>query len=301
MSESDLSLAAPIGTAPLILPSIVNVSPRNGDRTGYRCMSLPRKTRRRVLLALSGLAWPLTTRLERLAEVMGVRYLLRRIYWRLFFHLAPLRSRRHAIAISPPLNEYPVFVDLFARLRFDDVAFDVGAHFGGYTLPLANVLSGEQVIAFEPHPKNVARLERRLNHYDLDATPLEYALSDRSGIADLRIGRIHASHRLTERGTGETIRVRSARGDELVENGCPTPTVLKIDAEGAELAVIRGLSDTLSTRVRLVYCEFHPTLHREPDRSRSELIDELTSLGFEVQQIHEHEGREYFRAESVRD
>jgi len=49
------------------------------------------------------------------------------------------------------------------------------------------------------------------------------------------------------------------RGDTFVDRtNVPSPTVVKVDVEGAELDVLAGLERALSTTCRLVYCEIHP-------------------------------------------
>ncbi len=87
----------------------------------------------------------------------------------------------------------PAQTALFCKVvKPGDVVYDVGAHFGYYTL-LASKLVGTEgrVLAFEPSPPNLARLYR---HIELNRCSnvqvLELAVSDREGIAhfETRIG-----------------------------------------------------------------------------------------------------------------
>jgi FkbM family methyltransferase len=70
-------------------------------------------------------------------------------------------------------------------IRPGDVVFDVGAHYGYYTL-LSSALAGPKgkVFAFEPSPGNIPRLKKHLdiNHCD-NVQVIELALSDHEGSA----------------------------------------------------------------------------------------------------------------------
>ena len=48
--------------------------------------------------------------------------------------------------------------------------------------------------------------------------------------------------------------------DELVSSGeLPPPTVVKIDVEGAELAVLEGMRETIGAHRPAIICELHDT------------------------------------------
>lgn len=65
--------------------------------------------------------------------------------------------------------------------------------------------------------------------------------------------------------TAETIKVAVTRGDALIENkNLPYPSVIKIDVEGYEEEVLKGLLATLTRpECRAVFCEMHFTLLAE--------------------------------------
>jgi hypothetical protein len=75
--------------------------------------------------------------------------------------------------------------------------------------------------------------------------------------------------------------VSVVEGDVLVKNdNLPTPTAVKIDVEGSEYAVIKGLQKTLADpRCRLVCLEIHPQF-LPPGISPGDIITMLKSLGF---------------------
>jgi len=75
-------------------------------------------------------------------------------------------------------------------------------------------------------------------------------------------------------------------GDDVVGDGVPAPTIVKIDVEGAEVNVLRGLSDTLKRdKCRLVCIEVHEDHLDQFDTSRMELISMLEAAGFETSEL----------------
>jgi FkbM family methyltransferase len=205
------------------------------------------------------------------------------------------------------LPERPIIEDLIGRMRPSDVFYDVGANVGVYACLADSVLDTE-VVAFDPEPDNARRLAENVALNDADVTLYRYALSDEAGTAEFAVrlfdgesqtgpaGHSLVAGHVTE---GTTITVETVVGDEFVASeGLPTPTVVKIDVEGAEWQVLTGLRETLSRpECRLVYCELHDTALRSQGRSPDEVIALLEQLGYEVEVAFERAGDPFVRAE----
>jgi len=75
-------------------------------------------------------------------------------------------------------------------------------------------------------------------------------------------------------------RLLDKNGDDFISNNYLTiPNVIKIDVEGAELEVLKGLEDTIKQKkCRAIFCEVHP---KYLNTDVSELINFLTNKGFE--------------------
>jgi FkbM family methyltransferase len=138
---------------------------------------------------------------------------------------------------------------LFRRLvPKDGVVIDVGANIGQYTLLAAmQTGSGGRVYAFEPDPLNAGALERSIsrNGFGERVDLLRFAVADRSGEAILRVRADRTrSHLLRDEVTcrqSDAISVRTITLDEFAEErGLDRLDVVKVDAEGADLAVLRG-------------------------------------------------------------
>lgn len=129
-------------------------------------------------------------------------------------------------------------------LRPGDIAFDIGAHVGYYTaLFRLAVGAAGTVYAFEPMPATWRRLWRNMlfNRFN-NVTPLPLALADRSGTATFHLhpGNEGESSLVRAEG-GESCVVRLATLDELFVGALlQRPRVMKLDAEGVEMQILRG-------------------------------------------------------------
>lgn len=144
-----------------------------------------------------------------------------------------------------------------------DLAFDIGAHVGNRTRTLLKL--GARVVAVEPQPAFAAFLARSLRNR---ATLVRAAVGELEGEAELRISRRHPTVSTLSEGfiasVGKTegfrhvewdgsARVAVTTLDRLIaEHG--VPAFVKIDVEGHEAAILRGLT----TPVRLVAFEYVP-------------------------------------------
>jgi FkbM family methyltransferase len=125
-------------------------------------------------------------------------------------------------------------------VRKDDIAYDVGAHVGYFSVLMGDIVgSGGKVIAFEPRGLNLGYLQKHVavNHCD-NVEIVAKALGDHSGQAKLETRTGSGTGYISETGD-EDVEISSI--DDLVESGSlPAPTFLKIDVEGGEMAVLRG-------------------------------------------------------------
>jgi FkbM family methyltransferase len=163
----------------------------------------------------------------------------------LMYYGIPLRNRALA-------RFYAQFV------RSGDLCFDVGAHVGNRLWAFSKL--GARVVALEPHPDCMRLLDRwygRHAHVEL----VELAVGAESGTRTLFISErtptvstisaewiaaVKATPGFRRVRLDRTISVRVVTLDELI--ACyGVPVFCKIDVEGAELDVLRGLSYPLKT------------------------------------------------------
>lgn len=208
-------------------------------------------------------------------------------------------------------GERAVLADLLERLTPDDTVLDAGANVGLYACLAGATLRGGRLVAVEPHPANADRLEANLELNGVDARVVRRALASADGDGRLAVpanragdGRnaLVSTAEPTSAGSAdegsERIDVDVAAGDTLIDRGeIPSPTVIKIDVEGAEFDVFRGLEATLSrSDCRLVYCEVHPTLLESFSATPTDVESFLRDRGFELERIQEWKDRYVIRA-----
>jgi FkbM family methyltransferase len=127
--------------------------------------------------------------------------------------------------------------------------FDIGTHFGQYTLmAAAEVGPTGAVHSFEPGPIQFGFLSRNvaLNHCK-NVSLNNVALSDQEGEMDFvvpSLGSLGQSHLATAGETGHKAQVITLDG-YCEKNGIKKIDVMKVDVEGAEMQVFRGANNVL--------------------------------------------------------
>ena len=172
--------------------------------------------------------------------------------------------------------EEPIARWFFAGNPSGDRVWDVGAHQGNYSC-LAVAL-GARVRAFEPTPGGHARTVENLDgNTGVEAvspfTVDERALSDHSAHGTTATVPACSNTATIEDDAG-TYEAPVVAGDSLDE----TPDRIKIDVEGHERAVLRGLTETLPDVERIVV-----EVHGGGDGQGC--LDILQAAGFEVRAL----------------
>lgn len=173
-------------------------------------------------------------------------------------------------------------MDWIARcVRPGMTVVDVGANVGKVAKPLAAAVGPTgQVVAIEPH----AQLADQLR--GCGATVLTLALGDHDGVVGLHHSRLtpHASVYLENvlEPIDQVEVVRLATLDQLQQTGeVPTPVhAIKIDAQGAEAAIVRGASQLLARDRPAVFLEIWPMGLTHAGSSVAALCDTLDALGY---------------------
>ena len=172
--------------------------------------------------------------------------------------------------------ELAVLADLLSP---GDLVVDVGANIGTFTVALA--AHGAQVVAFEPAERARDALQRSVERNDLTerVRVLPVALHDQRSTVRFVTGN-DVGNRIVEAPTSDSsdvVWVDTDRLDTVVEEHPDVfdrpISVLKIDAEGADKAVLRGALATLSAD--------RPVVMVETWGGGSTIRDLLASLGYD--------------------
>jgi FkbM family methyltransferase len=171
------------------------------------------------------------------------------------------------------------------------VLWDIGANIGAISLPLLAKHSGLSSILFEPSAEVAGRLVRNLSiNPDLlgRAKIMNVALSDGEGLTEFYVSNEPFNSGTAGLGFSHNrfrfpVNVQAYTGDSLIAAGkCSAPHLIKIDVEGFEINVFRGLRQTLA--------KYHPPIVFEHSlyrlRERGSPADEVTgflkSMGYAV-------------------
>jgi len=142
---------------------------------------------------------------------------------------------------------------------------DVGAHIGFYTILAAEKVGKKgKVIAIEPELKNYEQLlsNIRLNNFQ-NVIPKRLALANYKGSSKLYISPLSMAHSLYKR-DGE-IYLKASKvlvntiDNLLKELALKKIDVLKIDAEGAEMSILKGADRTLkdNPNMKIIIASYH--------------------------------------------
>lgn len=209
------------------------------------------------------------------------------------FHTETDREHRR---IRTLMYETDILEAVLESIAPGDVFYDIGANVGVYTCFVGQ--HADRVVAFEPHEKTAARLRENAELNDIDVAVYQKAVADYEGTASLT----HPRRSPEELGTGEFSVVPMDDATDVAEidvtqidtvvqrEDLPQPTVAKIDVEGAELQVLDGGEETLSS-CRELFVEVH-TDHVDVE----EVVSRLTDVGFEVTTLKERGNTEFLRA-----
>lgn len=248
------------------------------------------------------------------ARALGVQELLRSAYFRLnapngkvrvsvagisaeFYVKNPSELRRiegPTCTTAVSSSERESLELLIRMLRPGDIVFDIGANIGIYSVLLAKAVGqGGRVFAFEPDSRNQARLAENILLNNLkNVQCFQKALGDEKQRAKLYLRKDDPcqSSLTTPQTPGEHLEevVEVVEGDVLrAASDLPVPRVVKIDVEGHEHKVIKGLHRTLAEPAcQLVCCEIHP--HLLKDIAPQQLVQLLGSLGFVKVDVRQH-------------
>lgn len=147
--------------------------------------------------------------------------------------------------ISP---EYEYWMWKYLKLKTGEVFLDIGAHVGKYSFMASKIVGRKGlVIAVEPHPLNFYCLIKGIQLNNLkNVIPLNIAAWDKNQKIKLFIGEASGGHSLIKNSNMGYIDVEGRRLDDVLKDlNINRVDWIKIDAEGVEIKVIKGLKETI--------------------------------------------------------
>lgn len=179
------------------------------------------------------------------------------------------------------------------RDAYDDLAslagpnvqtvIDGGAHYGGSSEAFLRLFPRAKVIAFEPQPKCIAKINARIgDNPRFTVEPL--ALSDREGEATFHVPAADFTASLLTPGQSfgatETLTVRVTTLDSFPAD------VIKLDLQGNELAALKGATKILPG-VKAVLCEVNFVPRYDGCALAHDVMSFLAGYGLQFHRFYE--------------
>ncbi|MEU6706678.1 FkbM family methyltransferase [Streptomyces wuyuanensis] len=174
-------------------------------------------------------------------------------------------------------------------VRAGDLVVDVGAHYGCYTLPLAQIVAdGGEVVAMEParHARRVLSRNLSMNNAS-NVRLLPFAAGDKAARADLHLhtdrSRASLSGIPSDEATG-TDSVEVVRLDDVLP-GDRRVSFIKFDVEGFEAKALEGSSAVLTRDRPVVVFEYAPSATIAAGLPAQGAWDLLKSHGYRMHRV----------------
>jgi FkbM family methyltransferase len=190
------------------------------------------------------------------------------------------------------------FVRCIEACRGKSCVLDVGAHIGLVTLPAASVMAeGGVLYAFEPAVANEQILHLHLKLNGCSNVVVTQSLAGDKDAAEVDFYESFGPHGqnaivlkskttlISEHGGYSRTKRRQVSLDSFCCERKLAPEVIKIDVEGAELGVLEGAREILTTYRPVVYLSVHPREIKLAGRSLEELQHLIASLDYTLTTI----------------
>lgn len=221
------------------------------------------------------------------------------LWWKvnqLFFHLPAIikiqdniqcicypESSYGGTIVYSTLPEYPEMVLLLNYLKPSSIFFDIGANMGMYSLLAASKITKGKIYAFEPNPKILDILYQniKLNSLEKNIEVVEKVVSDKNGSEMFSIQHVSEYSHISYKSASGDLSIPSVKLDNFCKNErVPFIDMIKIDVEGAEIKVLKGLERYLKNkRVELLIVELSGDSYLYGSRHQ-ETINYLNNLEY---------------------
>jgi FkbM family methyltransferase len=171
------------------------------------------------------------------------------------------------------------------------IVVDVGAFIGGYTYLFSEL--GSKVYAFEPVPYlfNILRFHCSLSNLKNVITENK-AVADNEGYLKLILSEGDVQdNRLAYAENTNYILVNTISLDKYFEKQSVLPDIVKIDVQGADYKVIKGMMNLIKKNNLIIFCEFWPEGIRRCGDDPLEFLKFISNLGFKIFEIDNKNNR----------
>jgi FkbM family methyltransferase len=171
-----------------------------------------------------------------------------------------------------------------AYIQPDSWVLDIGANIGVHAVQFADLAPQGKIVCLEPARSTFNFLLRNVGSL-ANVIPLNAALSDTSGVQDFFVAADDAYSGLKDTQRKRIVRQESVacfRADDLLLPLLAGHRVdlIKIDVEGFELHVLRGMAALIAKYRPVIFCEIFGGEHSNPDPQGT--VAYAVSLGYDA-------------------
>jgi len=189
--------------------------------------------------------------------------------------------------------EVPITNYVKNNLKDGQWAIDVGANIGYYSLLFSGLVGKNgKVFSFEPEKSNFEILKKNLAVNSINNVQIEnVAISNTDSEGKLYLSKIAGQHKIYSSfsDTGKTADIKILTLDSWFKKNqidYRKISFIKIDVEGAELAVVEGMTSLLTNKNLTVILEFSPKMINDFGKKSERLPKLFTENGFEIYAVN---------------
>lgn len=168
-------------------------------------------------------------------------------------------------------------------IKENDVILDVGGNIGFHSIHFAHYASKGKVYSFEPSPETFELLSRNCKPY-ANIQPINIGIGKSEGVAKFHYASDHSYSGFKDTGKKEII-----NSEELPIMSLDAWTkkqelnrvdFVKIDVEGFEDQVLKGMSEVISAYKPIIFIEISPT--KNQTANPHEIFNSLLNYGYDA-------------------
>jgi len=185
---------------------------------------------------------------------------------------------------------YRMLREIFMRtVKKGYIVVDVGAFIGGYTYLFSELVGSKgKVYAFEPIPYLFNILRFHCSLFNLKNVITENkAVADHEGYLKLILseGNIQDNRLAYTENVNKYVLINTTSLDKYFEKQSVLPDIVKIDVQGADYKVIKGMMNLIKKKNLIIFCEFWPEGIRRCGDDPLEFLKFISNLGFKIFEI----------------
>jgi FkbM family methyltransferase len=180
-------------------------------------------------------------------------------------------------------------IDVCLRhLPQNGVVIDVGANIGVHTVHFAQAVPKGLVLSFEPARRTFDFLSKNVSEWP-NVVPLNCGLAETTALETFYVAEDDAYSGLKDTGRKNILKTETVacfRGDDVLPNLLSNRHIhlIKIDVEGLETSVLKGLRNTILEHRPVIFCEIFGGANSNP--RPSETVDFVVGLGYRASVLH---------------